>query len=115
MVDERSNQSRAEISNLCLTLAGSTWPTGVRRWLSAPKVLEPVGRQFGVAHSVLDVLVPQPSPAAPACRGRRHRRWQTNQVEAKLALRLPPLNPSLKKWSQHARSPNPDRLLARPH
>ena len=65
MVDERLNQSRAEIFNLCLTLARSTWQTRVPRCVSAPKVLEPVGRQFGVAHSVLDVLVPQPSLQRP--------------------------------------------------
>jgi hypothetical protein len=52
MVDERLNQSRAEIFNLCLTLARSTWQTRVPRCLSAPKVLEPVGRQFGVAHAL---------------------------------------------------------------
>src|SRR5262245_60489826 len=30
-----------------------------RRQRSTPKVLEPVGRHFGVAHRVLDVLVPE--------------------------------------------------------
>src|SRR5262245_57500536 len=32
---------------------------------SAPEVLEPIRRQLGVAHGVLDVLVPQPSLQCP--------------------------------------------------
>jgi hypothetical protein len=34
-------------------------PLAVLQWASAPEVLEPIPRQLGVAHRVLDVLVPQ--------------------------------------------------------
>src|SRR5262245_60877411 len=48
-----------------LTLARSTSQTRLPCCLSAPKVLEPVGRQLGVAHRVLDVLVAKPCLQRP--------------------------------------------------
>jgi hypothetical protein len=41
------------------------WLYGKLSPLVSPKIFEPIGRQFGISHGVLDVLVPHPILAGP--------------------------------------------------
>src|SRR5262245_13362521 len=62
-VDLNCSESRIAETMLLSEYAQGDWEGGM--FPLAPEVLEPVRRQFGVAHRVLDVLVPEPCLQRP--------------------------------------------------